>query len=234
MKPGLVLLFTAATSGLLASGAAISAAPSGPPIPAGWKVDETASGDLTGDGINDTAVVIRKTDPALIVMNEGMGEPQLDANPRRLLVFKRTAQGFVQIASNDRMMPPAGDEANQCLVDPLDEGGISIARQSLKVNLHYWYSCGTWSVTSRTYTFKLQGQRFRLIGFDKMEFMRNSGAGENLSVNLLTGRKGVTPFNNEESRPQPTKWGKVKPPVVYLDMISEKFCPKVDARTYLC
>jgi len=132
------------------------------------------------------------------------------------------------------MIPPAGDESNQCLVDPLDEGGISIARQSLKVNLHYWYSCGTWSVTSRTYTFKLQGQRFRLIGFDKMEFMRNSGEGEELSVNLLTGRKSVNPFSNAESRPQPARWSTVKPPVVYLDMVGEKFCPKVDAKTWLC
>lgn len=234
MRPVPIALVTTIASGLLAAGAASSAAPAGPPIPAGWKVDETAIGDLTGDGINDTAVVIRNTDPKLIVMNEGMGEPQLDANPRRLLVFKRTAQGFVRIASNDRMIPPAGDEANQCLVDPLDEGGISIARQSLKVNLHYWYSCGTWSVTSRTYTFKLQGQRFRLIGFDKMEYMRNSGAGEELSVNLLTGRKSVKPFNNEEPRPQPTRWGTVKLPVVFLDGVGDKFCPKVDAETYLC
>lgn len=234
MKSGPSALLAAAVSGLLAASSPGAAAPAGPPIPDGWKVDESASGDLTGDGISDTAVVIRQTDPKLIIKNDGLGEPQLDTNPRKLLVFKGTTQGFVQIAAVTRSIPPASSDANPCLTDPLDEGGIAIARQTLSVNLHYWQSCGSWSVTSNTYTFKRQAERFRLIGFDRMEFMRNSGEGQEISVNFLTGRKSVKPFSNEETKPKTARWSRIKPLQVFLETLDLEACPKIDLKTYLC
>jgi hypothetical protein len=234
MKLGPILLVSAIGSGLLMVHPASGAPAERLPIPAGWKVDKLASGDLTGDGVNDTAVVIRRTDPKLIVKNEGLGEPQLDTNPRQLLVFEKAAKGYAQIAAATKLIPPAGSDANPCLTDPLDEGGISIARQVLSVNLHYWQSCGSWSVTSNTYGFKRQAGRFRLIGFDRMEFMRNSGEGQEISVNFLTGRKSTKPFSNEESRPKPARWSKIKPLQVFLDRLDLDACPKIDVQTYLC
>jgi hypothetical protein len=234
MKAGPTLLLAAITTGLLAVHPAIGAPAAGLPIPAGWKLDKVATGDLTGDGVSDTAVVIRQTDPKLIVKNEGLGEAELDTNPRRLLVFEKTAKGYVQIGAATKLIPPAGSDANPCLTDPLDEGGISIARQVLSVKLHYWQSCGSWSVTSNTYGFKRQAGRFRLIGYDRMEFMRNSGEGQEISVNFLTGRKSTKPFSNEETRPKPARWSKIKPQQFFLDTLELGVCPKIDSQTYIC
>jgi hypothetical protein len=205
-----------------------------PPVPPGWTVDTSASGDLTGDGISDIALVIRRDDPKLRLQNEGMGQAELDTNPRRLLVFAKTSNGFRQIAAADRLIPPSGSEDAVCLEDPLAEGGISIARRVLSVNLHYWLSCGGWSVTVNTFKFRLDSGRFRLIGFDQMQFMRNSGEGEQVSVNFLSGRKSSTPFAIDDSIPKRLRWSRIRPVRFYLDSLDIKSCQQIDESTDLC
>lgn len=211
---------------------AVPAAP--PSIPAGWKVEASATGDLTGDGVGDTAVVIRQTDPRLVVHNEGMGNPELDANPRQLLVFQRTATGFRQVAAATNLVPPAGTPDSRCLEDPLAEGGISIARQVLSVQLNTWLSCGGWGTAINTYKFKRVSGRFRLIGFDRTEFMRNSGLGEEVSVNFLTSRKSATPYAIDDSVRRRLRWSRIKPQRIYLDTFDIRACVPVDAKTSLC
>ncbi|MEQ1497080.1 MAG: hypothetical protein ABL914_00330 [Novosphingobium sp.] len=234
MKAAFTLLIAAGVSGLLGSAPADSRRAAGPPIPAGWKIDASADGDLNGDGVTDAAVVIRQVNAGLIVQNAGLGAQELDTNPRHLLVFAKTAQGFRQIAAAAKLIPPAGSDGNPCLADPLEEGGISIAKQVLSVKLHYWQSCGSWGVTSNTYRFKLQTGRFRLIGYDRMEFMRNSGEGEELSVNFLTRKKSTAPFAIDDSVPKRPRWTRIKPQRFYLDTLDLDACPKIDASTYLC
>ena len=235
MRIGPILLLAALVSGLTTSGPLSSRRMAGPPIPTGWKLDATAIGDLTGDAVSDTAVVVRQDNPKLVRSNDGLGSPQLDTNPRQLLVFERTPQGFRQIAAATKLVPPAGSLDTPCLDDPLAEGGISIAKQVLSLNLHYWLSCGSWGVASNKFHFKRQGTRFLLIGFDRMEFMRNSGLGEEVSVNFLTNRKSTTPFAIDDSIPKRLRWSRIKPQRYFLeslDLVSG--CPQVDARTYLC
>lgn len=234
MRARPILLFAALAPCLLVATSAQSRRLAGPPIPAGWAADASASGDLTGDGISDTAVVIRQVDPNLIIHNERLGQQALDTNPRQLLVFERTSQGFRQIAVATKLIPPAGSEENSCLEDPLAEGGISIAGKVLSVTLHYWLSCGSWGVTANTYKFRLKSSRFRLIGFDRMEFMRSSGEGEKVSANYLTGQKSTTPFAIDDSIPRKLRWTRFEPKPVYLDTLDINACPQVDARTSLC
>ena len=205
-----------------------------PPLPAGWKLDAIASGDLSGDGISDVAMVIRGEDPKLVIHNDRLGAAELDTNPRRLLVFAGGAAGWRQIAANDRFIPPAGSEDSSCLEDPLAEGGIAIARGVLSIKLHYWLSCGGWGVTSNTFKFQREGKRLRLIGFDHTEFMRNSGAGEEASVNFLTSRKSVTPFSIDDSVPKDLRWSRIASQRYYLDSIDLSVCPAIDNSTNLC
>jgi hypothetical protein len=214
----------------LANGKSIAA----PPVPEGWKVDATASGDLTGDGLTDFAMVVRKADPKLVVRNDQLGESQLDTNPRRLLIFAGGASGFKQIAAADRMIPPAADVDNACLSDPLDEGGISIKSGVLSVKLQYWQSCGSWGVASKTYKFRREGTRFRLIGFDRTEFMRNSGQGDEISVNFLSSRKSTTPFAIDDSVPRRLTWSRIRPVKHYLDSFDIDGCQAIDKTTNLC
>lgn len=205
-----------------------------PPIPAGWKVEASATGDLTGDGVGDTAVVIRQTNPRRVVRNEGLGTPELDTNPRQLLIFEKTASGFRQVAAATNLIPPAGTQDSPCLEDPLADGGISIARQTLSVRFNYWLSCGSWGTAINTYKFRRLSGRFRLIGFDRTEFMRNSGLGEEVSVNFLTSRKSTTPYAIDDSVARRLRWSRTKPQRIYLDTFDIRACLPVDARTSLC
>lgn len=234
MRAGATGLIGFLVLALSAAVPASSRSVAGPPIPVGWKLDASANGDLTGDGIADAAIVIRRADPKRVIHNDGLGTPELDTNPRRLLVFARTVSGFSQIAAADHLIPPAAREDSVCLEDPLSEGGISIRKHVLAVNLHYWLSCGSWGVTSNTYVFKWMASRFRLIGYDRMEFMRNSGEGEKVSVNFLTSRKTTTPFAIDDSTPERLRWTRIKPQRHYLDAIDLETCPAIDAKTYLC
>jgi hypothetical protein len=179
-------------------------------------------------------VVIRGTDPKLVIENDGLGTPQIDTNPRQLLVFEKTPQGFRQISAATKLVPPAGRKDMPCLEDPLAEGGISIIKQVLLVDLHHFLSCGSWGVSINKFKFKQMSGRFRLIGFDHMEFMRNSGEGEEVSVNFLTSRKSTTPFAIDDSIPRRLRWSRIKPQRYYLDTINLDSCPVIDAKTYLC
>lgn len=173
-------------------------------VPAGWKLDASAEGDLNGDGRADAAIVVRGQDPAKIVRNEGLGASELDTNPRQLLVFLRDGQSYKLAAAQRQWLPPAGNAENACLQDPLEDGGIAIKNGRLTVTLHYWLSCGGWGVQNHAYTFRLEGQRFRLIGSERVSYMRNSGEQTTVSTNYLSGRQktvtGGNRFGNEPGK----------------------------------
>jgi hypothetical protein len=221
----------------VAAAAFAAPAPSRPsaPAPAGWKAEASVTGDLTGDGLPDVAVVWRRTDPARVIANSGLGEPTIDTNPRRLAVFERLATGALrQIATTDSLVPPAGSEDTPCLADPLDEGGIAIAGGVLEVRLQYWLSCGSYGVTGTAFKFRREDARMRLIGFDRREFMRSSGEGEETSFNYLTGRKGRRGFSIESDRKRPWRWSRFTPQALYLNTIDLGACPQADAETPMC
>jgi hypothetical protein len=106
-------------------------------VPANWQLVSTVRGELTGDRFPDAALVLQQTDPARRIPNNGLGEPVLDTNPRRLIVLAGSKAGFRWIASSDRLLPPQGDADSSCLADPLEDGGVMIERRLLRVNLHF-------------------------------------------------------------------------------------------------
>lgn len=229
-------LLTAAVAAAVSAPAAAQSANSvdGPAIPSGWVEDMRASGDLTGDGRPETVLIIRDTDPARVIANDGLGADSLDTNPRRLLVFEKAADDFRQIAAGDHVVPPSGSEDTPCLVDPLEDGGLSISHRVLSLNLRFWTSCGSWGTSGNTYKFRLEGDRFRLIGFDKTEFMRNTGSGEQISVNFLTLRKKVSPYSIDGETKGKVRWSSIEPQRYYLDTLNIAECPQIDRETYLC
>jgi hypothetical protein len=223
---GAALVFSAATASATTAAA--------PTAPVGWKVVSTVSGDLTGDGKPDLVQVIQRADLKLVIRNEGLGSDVVDTNPRRLLILARAGAGYQRLAAVNGFIPPAGDAETPCLADPLEEGGIAIARGVLSIDLRYWLSCGSYGVTGTTFKFRHEAGRFRLIGFDRMEFMRSSGQGEKVSVNFLTSRKAVTPFAIDDSIPERLKWTRIAPQKHYLDRLNLSACLPIDAVTTLC
>ncbi|MFW9617510.1 hypothetical protein [Aquabacterium sp.] len=178
--------------------------------PKGWRIIKQATGDLNGDGAKDAAVIFEEVNPANIKKNDRMGSEQLNTNPRKLVVLFGE-QGLYRLAAeSDDLVPPENVEYSPCLADPLNQ--LTISKGMLRLVLTEWLSCGGWSVTSTTYTYRFDGTGMRLIGQDESSFMRNSGEKSTTSTNYLTGKRKITTGLNEfeQSRPQ-TTWENIGP-----------------------
>ncbi len=176
-------------------------------VPKGWKLHSYKVGDLNQDNRADLVVIAEQNDPAKRIKNEDLGTQELNLNPRRLLILLQTDTGYQTAQSIDGFLPSANDADSTCLQDPLEVGGISIAKGVLNIEKHYWQSCGSWEVSHDTYRFRHENGRFRLIGFDSWSMMRNSGERSEESVNYLTGKKKIVSGLNEFKPGKPkVKW----------------------------
>ena len=182
-------------------------------IPKNWKILKKIQGDLNQDQQADMALIIEDTDPKNIIRNESLGSSELNTNKRKLLILFKNNQGYRLVATNT-YLPTEGDIESPCLADPIGENDpLEIKNGLLKVNLHYWLSCGSWYVTNHSYTFRYQDQAFKLIGYDQNDFHRASGESTAQSINFLTGKIKSTSGENEFSekhQPIEIKWSKLK------------------------
>ena len=93
----------------------------------------------------------------------------------------------------------------------LTQNGLSIEKGVLKIDLNYWYSCGSWYTNHNTYIFRYQNNQFEMIGYESSEFHRASGEATSISINYSTKKKiettGLNEFN--ESKPK-SKVSKIK------------------------
>jgi hypothetical protein len=180
-------------------------------VPVGWQIIHSATGDLNQDGKSDAVLVLEEDNPANRKSNDGLGDSVLNLNPRRLVILFQTASGYQKVVSADRFLPSQNDAGSPCLSDPLYGGGIHVNRGLLKIELHYWLSCGSWSDTTRTFSFRYENNRFRLIGLDVSEFMRNSCEQSEYSINYLTGKQKITTgLKGCEAESKPEKESKPK------------------------
>ncbi len=208
----------------------------GPYAPKRWRVIMAETGSLFAPGSDDAVLVVEDTDPANIVANEGMGEPQLNTNRRWLLILTGSGGTYEIRGQIEDFLPSAGDPESPCLADPLMEGpGIAIDKRVLSIGLQYWYSCGSWYVNRNTLKFRAEGERLRLIGRESWSFHRGGGMGNRTSVNYLTGRKQHVE-NAPDIGPQPDaevgddvpkpveRWSRANRRPVYFDCMRREQC----------
>lgn len=191
-------------------------------VPPGWKLISSAIGDLNQDRADDAVLVVEEVNAANLLDNEGGGPPVLNLNPRRLIVLLNHQSGYQEFMTRDNLLPSEHSQENPCLEDPLlSEGGVSIERGRILIELGTWLSCGSYGVSRQTFTFRLESERLRLIGYDHSEFSRNSGDVTEFSVNYLTGKKKATTGGNmfEDTTPSES-WRRISEPYhFYLEDI---------------
>lgn len=191
-------------------------------VPAGWKLLKAVT------DTHAAVLVIEQDDPANRAKNDGLGMPELNTNPRRILFLSHTIAGFKTIGSADTFLPPESDAETACLADPLEDGGIDLKKGILTIDLHYWLSCGSYDVTHKSYKFRMQGGRYRLIGYDNFSYSRSTMEAEQSSRNYLTGkRKIVTGMRMDEDAGRSTEktvWKKVRRETFFLDAMDRKAC----------
>lgn len=183
-------------------------------VPEGWKVISEVRGDLNKDKLDDVALVIEQDDPANIKSNEEkLGPLKLNLNPRILLVLFKEKNGMYTLkAKNDKgFIASEHSDDNPTLEDTFS--GMHIGKNTLSIAFSFFTSAGTYGSSSSIYIFRFQNKRLELIGMEDFSFMRNSGDGEETSINFSTGKykltKGLNVFNKKENKPKVT-WGEFK------------------------
>lgn len=160
------------------------------------KIFETSWGDLNKDGKEDVVLIVEKTDPKNILINESLGSDTLNINPRKIMVLFRTEKGFKKIVENVDFMPSENSSESPCLADPIGEGAVSIRKGVFHVSFNYWYSCGSWETSTNTYVFRYQNNKIELIGFDYSSIHRASGEIKEGSFNFMTMEKELKTGGN--------------------------------------
>ncbi len=163
-------------------------------VPSGWKVLKFAYGDLNRDGRKDLVFVIQGTDPKKITDNkEGLGDDTLDLNPRILAIYfrdKRTGRYYKKRQMNNFI--PLKDTPT--MDEPLD--GLSISGKGIfQLGFRYWYSAGSWEMSTYSYSFRYRKGRFGLVGYDNSYTHRASGETSETSINFLSRRMVVKKGN---------------------------------------
>lgn len=154
-------------------------------VPNGWKIITEKKGDLNSDNLDDIALVIEDTDPKNLKKNEVLGPDILNLNKRIILVLFKKEDGYHLVAKNDKgFIESAGNIESPALMDPFS--GVEIENNTLKISFNYFQSAGTYEVSSLDYTFKFEKDHFELIELDSTSYLRNTGEGQKLSVNLST------------------------------------------------
>jgi len=172
-------------------------------MPTGWRLLDHTVGDLNQDQRPDLAFVIQGTDPT---RREAPPTPHLDSvdlNPRSLAVYFQQADGSYRLITQADGFIPLRDSPN--MDDPFDGVGVT-PRGVLQIDLHYFFSMGSWTTSDHSYKFRYQNERFELIGYDSNEVHRGSGEVERFSFNFSTRKMSRTTGSIIEGSPTETQW----------------------------
>lgn len=174
-------------------------------VPKGYRVVDTITGDLNKDGQDDVVLLVKATNPSMIV-TDARGE-QLDRNRRGLIIaFKQG--GRYALASKNL----------DCFSSENEDGGVyfapelSIDIKKGRLLFHYGHGrYGYWD-----YTFRYQKGGFYLIGYDASN--DHGPVVESLvSINFMTHRILKRVNTNEEAEAGGEEkfresWSKLKRP----------------------
>lgn len=197
-------------------------------VPKDWETVGKAQGDLNGDKIEDSALVIKANLSKFLNKNDGLGSNPFDTNPRILVILFQDQDGY-RIAKQSNTFIVAPDSPTQ--LEPFQE--LRIKNGVLELRFELFSSAGSWSMTSSSYRFKFLNGEFVLIGADKTDSMRNSGEMESRSYNFLTSRLKVSTGNFSSDR-EKVRWRTYRlKKLKTLDTFKAPFSWKIESDYYL-
>lgn len=160
-------------------------------VPQGWRMIDSAFGDLNRDARPDAAFVMESNDTVLERRNFDPSDSSLDQKKARILVilFRDPHSRNYQLAEQNNTFIMRSDEGVN--FDPFDD--MEIRNEVL--NLHFYW--GAWTRCSAHYQFRYQQGQFKFIGADITVYNCAEGGGEMeiWSYNFLTSRMKLTTGN---------------------------------------
>jgi hypothetical protein len=159
-------------------------------LPMGWGIETRTEGDLNGDSKADLALVLRSQDRANVIPVEMCGA-ELDTNPSILAILLAKPGGGYRLAVENHALIPRRE--NSCQLDGLT--AMSVERGALRFDFERMMSAGGWDMGSTTFKWRWRDGALRLIGFDRSNVKRNTGAMTRISINYPTGRAKISTGN---------------------------------------
>ena len=176
-------------------------------VPAGWKLYDKAEGDLNGDGVSDSVLVIQATDPERIIDNpDGFGVPRYDSNQRILLFVLSSPEGHLRLAGRDDAVIP--DRDSPTIDDPYSDIEIKDGKATLYLN--FWASMGSYMTSWHQFHFRWDGAQMAVIGYDGGTVHRASGETRSASLNYLTNRRKDTTGMIDRDKTE-DRWSSIPP-----------------------
>jgi hypothetical protein len=146
------------------------------------------------------------TNQGNVIKNSGLGWPELDTNPRMLVVaFAEKATKKYSVALANHTLIPR--HTSPLMDDPLENAAI--VKGTVQVSLTFWMNAGSWYTSKTRFTFRYQDGCFKLIGYDSTEAKRNSGETTTVSVNYPAKKMKIAKGNIEDDR-EKVSWKTVR------------------------
>ena len=196
-------------------------------VPTGWKILDTARGDLNKDGTADAAIILQYNDSVSIKKS---GNESVLTQPRILVVLFKAVDGnhFLLVAQSNSFIL---NHDNPTMDDPYEETRIS--NGTLKIKFRLFYNMGSWYVTNTSYTFRYQQEEFALIGADYLSFHRATSDFEEYSYNFLTKKRSLKTGNDKHGGTK-TTWKSLNLATLKtLGTLKEPFTWEVERNIYL-
>jgi hypothetical protein len=201
-------------------------------VPRGWVIERSIVGDLVGDSRPYTVLVIRRTSSRLLRNDRFYGI--MDYNPRRLLILERAPTGLSQFAVSQSLVQPRTSRVEPCEQDPMTNVRYRIRQRVLSIELRSGYNCQFYWDELKTFRFREERERLRLIGYDVWSMYRLNSRIYEHSLNFLTGwwreRQGLQEVTDRWSF---DRWRRYPRGRYFLEDIDSN-CPTAQARYPWC
>lgn len=184
-------------------------------VPEGWMIEEPVSGDLNNDSLPDTALALVEQ------AKENAGGETSDSRERVLMILFKNSKGeFERVATAKNILICTA--CGGVLGGETSASDIKIQKGVLVINT----LTGSRESTETTFRFRYDPKvkKIALIGYDKIERDRATGASTSRSTNFLTGVRITEEFQyNRKSDKDLKKSGirsKVSKPTQYFEDVN--------------
>jgi len=171
-------------------------------VPVGWRILDTAFGDLNRDYLDDYAIILQHCDSVALVKKDENIEDTVLTQPRILLIlFKNSVNDSLYVVEQSKSFILNHDDP--AMEDPYQS--TKIDKGLLQIEFHLFYNMGSWYVNNISYKFHYRNNQFVLIGADKWSFHRATHDFEEYSYNFLTKKRSLV-TGNEKKGTKLIKW----------------------------
>jgi len=175
-------------------------------VPQGWKILDSASGDLNKDKLVDFAVILQHKDGIKILKSEEGDSETVTTQPRMLIIlFRCNSSNKYMLKEQNNSFILNND--NSTMEEPYQS--IKIINGALRLDFQLFSNMGSWFITSSSYIFRYQNNDFFLIGAEYKSFNRANQDYEDYSYNFSTKEWSLTTGNESSNTKPKVEWHKL-------------------------